>query len=271
MISKILVGLADTPSVDATIQRAVELAQKHGASVTGITLMPLDRHSRVGPCGVGNSHAAKRMVTRRCEDARGRLRTLAERLEDACLEGGVTCRLVAAEGNVVQMLRTYSEGHDLTLSSIAVDDNDHVLRELCDFTATNPRPTIAVPGQHREVSQALIAYDGSEAARHAVEMYATTNPWPEAAIRVVHFGADEAVGMGLVNEALDTLRRHGLTRIEGQFQRGKVGQLEQYADDCKADVIVIGNKGRGALMRLLGGDTARGLLRRGDRLLFMAH
>mgnify|MGYP001581028893 CR=1 FL=1 len=48
MIKKILLGLGGTPYTTVAIQRAVELARRFDAEITGVTVLDLERLTKVG-------------------------------------------------------------------------------------------------------------------------------------------------------------------------------------------------------------------------------
>ena len=48
MIKKILLGLGGTPYTTVAIQRAVELAKRFDAEITGVTVLDLDRLKKIG-------------------------------------------------------------------------------------------------------------------------------------------------------------------------------------------------------------------------------
>ncbi len=63
MIKHILVALSGTPYTPIAVERAIELAQIHGASVTGVTVVDLKTLSDVGPVPLGGQAAAPSVAT----------------------------------------------------------------------------------------------------------------------------------------------------------------------------------------------------------------
>jgi hypothetical protein len=49
MIKRILVGLGGTPYTPFAIARSIELAQQHGAELTGVTVVDVGRLIRIYP------------------------------------------------------------------------------------------------------------------------------------------------------------------------------------------------------------------------------
>jgi len=60
MIRRILLGLGGTPYTSVAIQRAIELAKRFEAEITGVTAVDIKGLSHVGLVPTGTLQAAKR-------------------------------------------------------------------------------------------------------------------------------------------------------------------------------------------------------------------
>ena len=65
MIRRILVALSGTPFTTVAVQYALELARKHDASVTGVTVANLSAVADVGPIPIGGGAAAAGLAQHR--------------------------------------------------------------------------------------------------------------------------------------------------------------------------------------------------------------
>ena len=64
MIRRILVGVAGTPATEAKIAYTVELAARHDASISAMSVVDVVRLAKVGPVPLGGAHCAKARITR---------------------------------------------------------------------------------------------------------------------------------------------------------------------------------------------------------------
>jgi len=125
----------------------------------------------------------------------------------------------------------------------------------------------------------LIATDGSDAARHAVELGVELAKDEDAAIAFVHvvplsylvptsgFGlvghlpyeptaSDEAV----LDDAIAVADREGVPAISKMLRGNAVTELIAYADLIGVDLIVVGSRGHGTIASALLGSVSRGVL-----------
>lgn len=130
----------------------------------------------------------------------------------------------------------------------------------------------------------LIATDGSDAARHAVELGVELAKHEGAAIAFVHvvpltylvsmngFGlaghvpyeptaSDEAV----LDDAIAVADRQGVPAISKLLRGDAVAEIIAYADVVGVDLIVVGSRGHGTIGSVLLGSVSRGVLTHSER------
>jgi nucleotide-binding universal stress UspA family protein len=117
MIKRILVGLGGTPFTTVAVQRAIELAGKHGASLTGVTVVDLARLQKVGPVPPGAGAYAHRMAERRIAITRERVEEAIGAFESRLSQdAGVDSYSVEREsGNAFDLMISHARYHDLTI------------------------------------------------------------------------------------------------------------------------------------------------------------
>ncbi len=99
MIKRILVGLAGTPYTGVAIRRGVELAQAHGAELTGVTAVDVKKLSKVGPVPIGADGAAKELREHRLSVASEHVDQFIAQFEDACASANVRHSVLREEGD----------------------------------------------------------------------------------------------------------------------------------------------------------------------------
>ena len=129
----------------------------------------------------------------------------------------------------------------------------------------------------------LVAYDGSESARRALDTTIELAKLSGALVTVasvvpVHPGRapidpwdDPAVHTQELLEAGDILRAHG---IEAELLRpygDPARELEELAEHGRFDTIVVGSRGLGAVSRFLQGSVSEHVATHADATVVIAH
>jgi nucleotide-binding universal stress UspA family protein len=274
MIKRILTGLGGTPYTSFAIGRAIELAQQHGADVTGVTVVDVRRLSRVGPVPLGASGSARELREFRLQVAQEHVEQALAQFESACRKAGVNYDIRREEGDPFGMMAHCARYHDLMIFGLkslfehdVVHDPHDVLARL---VAEGVRPILAVSGDARPIHRILIAYSGSMESAKTIKWFVQLRPWPNAQVRVVTFEHPVEEAEQLVGDAADYLRRHGIEPEEAYAPGSPRHQLLPYAAQWGADLIVAGNSAKSLLLRRTFGETALNLIRSADRPLFLA-
>ena len=129
----------------------------------------------------------------------------------------------------------------------------------------------------------LVAYDGSESARRALDTTIELAKLSGALVTVasvvpVHPGRvpidpwdDPAVHTKELIEAGDILREHG---IEAELVRpygDPAREIKELAEQGRFDTIVVGSRGLGAVSRLLQGSVSEYVATHADATVVIAH
>jgi len=275
MVKRILVGLAGTPYTEVAVRRAIELAQRHGAEVTGVTVVDVQRLSHVGAVPIGAEGAAEELREHRLRITSEHVHEAVATFKAACRSGRVPHRVVCEEGNAFKLMLGLARYHDLTLFGLRsifeyyFEDVDSS-KLLSQLVGGGVRPIVADPTEFRPIRRALIAYNGSMGSAKTLRRFIQLRPWPEAAVRIVTFdNADEAPEQ-LLTDAADYCRAHGL-EPETEHVRGSSREgLLSYAAQWDADLIALGNSCRNLLIQQLFGETALHVMKNADRALFLS-
>ncbi len=274
MIKRILVGLGGTPYTPFAIKRAIELARAHQAELTGVTVVDIQRLSRVGPVPLGASASAKELRDFRLEVAQDHVREAIAQFESACRDAGVSHGVRQEEGNPFTSMASEARYHDLMIfglkslfeHDVVSDPHDTLIR----LVGAGVRPILAVSPDARPIKRILIAYSGSMESAKTIKWFAQLRPWPDATLRVVTFDHPAKEAEQLVGDAAEYLRKHGFEPEEAYMAGSPKHALLPYAVEWGADLIVAGNSAKSLLLRRTLGETALNLITNSDRPLFLA-
>jgi len=275
MIKRILVGLGGTPFTTVSTHCATALARLHQAQTTGVTVVNLNKLSKVGPTGIGGSHYAQRMREKRENVTREGIEAAVAAFKESCSEQQVVCRRIE-----------YEEDDPFTAMISEARYNDLIifgLRSIFDYGFTSDpdkaivklvtqgvRPILAVAEAYRPVKKALIAYSGSMESAKAIRHFLHLKPWPDVSLHIVHFKEGVEREPFLLKDAADFCQAHGFEvqtdMVDGQAR----SDLMPYARGVDADLIVMGNSVHKTLIKQLLGDTVLETIKSADRPLFLS-
>lgn len=273
MLKRILVALTDTPGGHTAIRYAIELAQAHGAKLTGVTLMDPQKTRNVGSVPVGAGAAAKEMKEHRLKVAHEQMEEAIERFRLSCQSAGVTHRVAVEEGDPCSRLIDLSRYHDLVAFGVpGILSFGHARGSqglLGPLVTHGVRPLLAVAEEYRPIRRVMIAYSGSRESAKTMRRFAEIDPWPDVSIDVVTFHQAPEMAQRLLEDAAEYLGDHGFeTRTAQSSLKPREGIL-QYAAEHDIDFIVMGFSVRNQLSKLFMGETALHVLRHTDRSVFL--
>jgi nucleotide-binding universal stress UspA family protein len=279
LIKRILVGLGGTHFTDVAIRKAVDLAERHGASIVGVTMVDPNRLSKVGPVPAGAAAYAEKIRERRMAVSREALEETMATLTIACKKAGIGCRIEWETAEPFDRMIAFSRYSDLTLFGLRSLFDCHFSSEcgisnepresVIRLVSSGVSPIIAVSPQYREIRSALIAYNGSMGSAKAMRRFVQLRPWPDLRLGIVRFEEGSSRDETLLEDAADYCRGHGLN-AETEVVAGKARTgLLNYAQEKDYDMIVLGNGMGSLLRRRIFGDTALELIETADRPLFL--
>jgi len=138
------------------------------------------------------------------------------------------------------------------------------------LVSSGVRPVLAVGEAFRPITRVLVAYSGSIESAKTFKHFVHSGLYPEAVVRIVHFGHDEATARRRLEKSAGFFVAHG-REVDTDHCRGDASrELVPYAEAWKADLIVAGNSSKNLLLRKLFGETALKLLRESPLPLYLA-
>ena len=277
MLKRILLGLGDKAHSEAKIHHAIDLAQRHAARITAVTILDADRLNYVGPVPMGGGAAAEELREHRLTVAGEKISEVADYVEQCCRDAKVEFNLHREVGDPFAILTDRARFQDLMLFGLTgvfdyglvTDQDEKPIDLLIRFIRAGVRPILAVNDKFRTLNRVLIAYSGSVESARTVKQFIRMQPQPDAMIRVVTFDNNEEAGNQRLEEVDGYCRDYGVS-VETKFVKGSPkGHIIEEADDFNADVIVMGNSAKSLLSRKIFGETALYCLKHADRPVFL--
>lgn len=276
MIRKILLGLGGTPYTAVAIQRAVELARRFEAEITGVTVLDLERLTKVRLAQEETIPAAMHRVVL----TRDRIEETISAFESACDAEGIKHQVKQEENEAsFDLMISLARYHDLMIFGLRsifeynVSVVDLSIEEpkdtLARLIAAGVRPIIAVSDTFMPVRNVLIAYSGSMESAKTMKRFVQMRLWPDAKLKIVTFQRSEEKARQLLNDASEYCRAHGF-HVEQESNPGPPKDLLlPLATQWQADMIVLGNSAGHLLTKRILGETALHIIRNADRPLFL--
>ncbi len=273
-VKRILVGLGGTEFTPVAIQRAIELAQRHEAEITGVTIMDEARLRDVGPVPVGGSHAARALQDHRFDVTRQRLREAIGTFEDQCTIQRVRFHVLQEKGESFSLMTDLSRYHDVMIfglrsifdCGLGVEPEDALTR----LVRSGVRPLIAVSRQYREIRRVLLAYSGSPESAKTIRRFVQSRLWPDVQYRLITCARSAEEAEPLLADMAAYCRAHGSeVELEHSTDSPKTRLLEA-ASEWDADMIVLGNGVRRLWLNRILGSTATHVVRNAEIPLYLA-
>ena len=273
MIKRILVGLGGTTYTPVAIERAVELAKRFDAEITGVTVIDVSRLYLLGSVG---SKRTKHEMSDRISLTKERIEEAIGKFESACTAEGIKYRFKQEDSeDPFDLMISLARYHDLMIFGlrsifeydIAFGDPSDTLARLI---AAGVRPIIAVSDRFRSIQKVIIAYSGSMESAKTMKRFVQLCLWPDVKLKIVTFQSSEGKAQQILLDASEYCRAHGFY-VEYDWNPGSPKDfLLPMATSWQADMIVLGNSARTLLLKRLIGETALHIIRNTDQPLFLS-
>lgn len=280
MLKRLLVGVSGAPASAHKIDFTVEIAKRHGASITLLSVVDINRLSAVGPVPLGADYYAAEMAKNRIEESHAQADAVIEKFEAACRAAGVSSRSLRVEGDPIDVIIRQWRYHDLCLLGAKgwfdydlVAEPHNALLKLIEHDVN---PILTVADKINPCHQAVIAYNGSPQSAHAMKQFLGLKIWPDIEIHMV------CVDRTKTGEPVDHVLEEAASYAQDQGYRsvhtihlsthGTTSEtLMAYAKKISADVIVAGSSHRRIILGKAFGPNAMDLLRSSPYPVFLSH
>jgi nucleotide-binding universal stress UspA family protein len=276
MIKRILLGLGGTQYSTVAIQRAVGLAKRFEAEITGVTIIDPGRLTK-------NELAQEEMIPSTMHRGiltRERIEESISAFESACTAEGIRYHIKQEEKeSSFDLMISLARYHDLMIFGLRsifeynVSVVDLSIEEpkdtLARLISAGVRPIIAVSDTFRPIQKVLIAYSGSMESAKTMKRFVQLRLWPDVKLKIVTLQLSEDKAHQLLHDASEYCRAHGF-HVDTESNPGSPKDfLLPMATLWQADMIVMGNSARNLLVKRVLGETALHIIRNADRPLFL--
>lgn len=279
MIRRILLGLGGASFTQSEVDHAIDLADRHGATITAVTTVDVDRLDYVGPVPLGAAESARELRESRRKEAHEHLERAIALVESACRSASIRCQVKREEReSAFDLLISEGRYHDLTICGLrSVFEIGHLGEAsgeggetLARLVASGVRPIMAVASQSRPIRRVMIAYSGSMESAKTMRQFLQLHPYRGVQLRVVVFNHTPEKAARLLSGADEYCRAHGYKPDLVHIPGSPKDQLLPVAVDWGADLIVLGNSAKNLLLRRVLGETALHAMQHADRPLFLS-
>ena len=274
MIKRILAGVCGPTNTASVADYVVDIARAKQAEVTAMAVTDMAQLRAVHPQPTGGKSLVQDIVNEKVELNDNAIGLSTKLLEDKLTLAGIPHHATRCEGDPIECLTGASRYHDLLITGltglldhdVAAEPRDALVR----LVEAGVHPILAVCASPQPVYRVLVAYSGSPESARTMRQFATYNLWPDAHVKVVHFGTPTDNARLLLAEARSYLERFGFS-IETELVDGSpVRQLQAVAHDWGANVLVLGNSAKSMIRRKMLGDTAIAALRDAKLPVFLS-
>jgi len=270
-----LLGLGGTPFSQAAVDCAVDLAQRHGASITAAPVLDLNSWKQMFRGFSSAQQAARALEDQPWRHAQQRLEEIVDAFKARCEASGIGNHILAPQDDPLAGLIERWRYHDLLVLGLrglfdywVVPDAGAAIARLAQ---AGVRPIMAPAAEYPVVSRVLVVYDGSMASARALKRFAKINPWPDAAITLSVSAGDDDAAEALLTDALAYCHDHGLLPEAQSHSHNSAVGLLKLANQCRAEAMVVGDDFRPSPVRGRSSQGMAELIRRSDRLLLISH
>ena len=277
-IKDLLVAFDGNESSERAVQFAVQMANKYGASITGMYIyheVKYESHVRrwIPEDVVRNLQETELEAAKSIEEQFNKA------IKNAKFAGKT--KWIASPGRADVLMPRYVRYFDLLIVGqfSAVEGGEEGALHAEELLLRSGKPLITVPRSYTPrpfKEHAAVAWDGSRTAARALTdaMQILETKKRLDVIRLVSSQADEAKRVLPEHDLIAHLEAHGINANLVQLQRKRRSAGRTILDHCletEPDILVMGAYGRGKFGSMLFGSTAQYVLKNMTLPVLMSH
>jgi nucleotide-binding universal stress UspA family protein len=278
MVKKILVGLEGSAGTERATELAIALAQAEGAALVGLAIIDAPSITAGAAMGIGGSSYKHERDEALLLDARQQTGEFERRFLEQTRAAGVDARIVEVTGEVSATILAELEQHDLGVLGryanfrFETDATDMSTWDTILHRAS--KPLVVVPENELPKGRAaILAYDGSGAAKRAMRLFVETGFARGRAVHIVTVNDSGAVAWELATKASEDLAAMGVAaEIHNVVSVLSIAEaLLEVAVKVDAGVIAMGAFAHSRLRNLFRGSVTQQLVEKTTIPLFLTH
>jgi len=277
MIKRILVGIDTSEHSRAAQSYAFHFARRLGASLIGVHVVDIVSiegsffHDISGSLGL-EPYLDFSAKMREILNARGN--AVLEDFKLAARRENLPAETVLDMGVVPNQLCERAKSADLLIighRGVNERFSTGLLGSTTESVARkSPRQMVVAPHRFREVTRALLAYDGSDRASRAMRAAADFAATVDIPLVVITVARDLKLGERTLNQARSYLEPYSIRAefklVQGHAHEGIIGSLKEFG----ADLLFIGAYGHSRIIEMVLGSNTEYVLRNAPCPVFMS-
>ncbi|HVU52526.1 MAG TPA: universal stress protein [Polyangia bacterium] len=278
MLKTILVGLEGSTGTARATELAVALAKTDGASLVGLAIVDEPAITAGAAMGIGGSSYKHERDEQLLLEARQQARDAEQRFLAQARAAGVEARVAEITGKAAETLLVELEHHDLGLlgryANFSFETEATDLRTWDTVVHGATKPLIVVPeGPLARGPNAVLAYDGSLAAKRAMRLFVECGLHRGRVLHIVTINDSGAVAWELATKAAESLGEMGVAaEVHNVVSVLPVADaLLEVAAKVDAGLIVMGAFAHSRLRNLFRGSVTQQLVEKTTVPLFLTH
>lgn len=264
-LKSLLVALDDTPSSQSALNFALALAGQHKARLTGINVLDFNWLTRSEPTPMGAGYYKHHADQVRLQRAHEKAEAERKEFMTACSTAHVPGSVILVEGQPVEEVRAAATAHDAIVigrdTDFHGDSGDGTpARAVGKILKGLPRPLFVTPEGAHLPKRALIAFDGSNQASHALQLFVLMGLAEGLQLHLVSVHPEAGHAEKTLQAAHAYLSLHGLQATAHPVISGgdPSDEILTRTSVTGADLLVMGAYGhRGWREAILGSCTSR--------------
>jgi nucleotide-binding universal stress UspA family protein len=278
MVKTILVGLEGSTGTARATELAIDVAKPDGATLVGLAIIDEPAITAGAAMGIGGSTYKQERDEQLVLEARHQARDAEQRFLAQARAGGVEARVVEVTGKAAETLLAELQHHDLGLlgryANFRFETDLTDLRTWDTVVHGATKPLIVVPeGPLAKGAAAVLAYDGSLAAKRAMRLFVESGLHRGRTVHIVTVNDSGAIAWELATKAAESLAELGVAaEVHNVVSVLPVAQaLIEVAVKVDAGLIAMGAFAHSRLRNFFRGSVTQQLVEKTTVPLFLTH
>jgi nucleotide-binding universal stress UspA family protein len=268
MIKEILVCLEASPSSEMAARLAIEIARDRGATLVGLAIVDEPDIRAGAATGIGGASFKHERDEALVADARKQAADWLAMFDRRCRSANVPASTLEIVGRPVESILAETEKRDLTVMGrdanfrFETEREDPQTREAILHRATRPLVLVPEDGDRTLGKKIVVAYDGSAAAKRAIESFAKSGLAEGRDVLVATVDDHGERAFDLASRAVAMLGDLDVAATPHNIVStlANIDALMKFATDAGAAMIVMGSFAHSRLKQLFRGSVTRGLV-----------